>query len=144
MSSTDLPRPQGHYLPARRHLDMVFVSGMTPRRDGVLLHTGPVPLDGDAAASIAAVELATENALRAAEGLLADGECLASVLSLTVYLNAPAGYTAHSRSADHASRRIAQWIGAADLPSRAAVGVASLPGNAMVEITLVALVGVRT
>lgn len=138
MNRIDTPRPQGLYAPARRHADLIFVSGMTPRRDGVLLHAGAVAPDAPAESYRAAVELATGNALLAAEGQLAAGEHLAGVISLTVYVNAPAGYTRHSQIADMASHLIEVRCPGAALPSRAAIGVASLPGDAVVEIALVA------
>ena len=36
------PVPQGKYVPAKRHGDLVFLSGMTPRRNGVLTMSGKV------------------------------------------------------------------------------------------------------
>ncbi|MFG1463757.1 RidA family protein [Xanthobacter sp. DSM 24535] len=137
MRQASSPPPQGHYVPARRHNDLVFVSGMTPRRNGVLLYTGQVAADAPAEMYEDAVQLATHNALQAAEGQLQNGERIASVLSLTVFVNAPTGYTRHSQIADIASRHIQGCYGAA-LPSRAAIGVASLPGNAVVEVSLIA------
>ncbi len=131
------PPPQGLYVPARRHNDLVFVSGMTPRRNGVLLHAGQVAPDAPAELYDDAVRLATENALQAVRAQLQGGERIGSVLSLTVYVNAPPGFTRHSQIADIASRHIQRCI-PADLPSRAAIGVASLPGNAVVEISMMA------
>jgi enamine deaminase RidA (YjgF/YER057c/UK114 family) len=131
--------PQGLYVPARRHNDLVFVSGMTPRRNGVLLHAGQVAADAPAELYEEAVRLATGNALQAAEAQLRSGERIASVLSLTVYVNALPGFTRHSQIADIASRHIQDCIHAA-LPSRAAIGVASLPGNAVVEISMITII----
>lgn len=62
------------------------------------------------------------------------GERVASALSLTDYMNAPAGYTCHSHLADFASRHIEDRIGEGGVASRTAIGVASLPGGAVVEI----------
>ena len=140
MRQASPPPPQGHYVPARRHNDLVFVSGMTPRRNGVLLHAGQVAVDAPAELYEEAVQLATGNALQAAEAQLRNGEWIASVLSLTVYVNAPPGFTRHSQIADMASRHIQDCIHAA-LPSRAAIGVASLPGNATVEISMIVGLG---
>ncbi|WP_247657892.1 RidA family protein [Aquabacter sp. L1I39] len=133
------PPPQGLYVPARRHNDLVFVSGMTPRRNGVLLHAGQVAADAPAELYEEAVRLATGNALQAAETQLRSAERIASVVSLTVYVNAPPGFTRHSQIADIASRHIQDRLPAV-LPSRAAIGVASLPGNAVVEISMIASV----
>jgi enamine deaminase RidA (YjgF/YER057c/UK114 family) len=130
---------QGLYLPAKRHGDLIFVSGQTPRKNGVLLHAGNVMLDAPDEIYRALVELAADNALQAAGTQLAIGERIASALSLTVYVNAPAGYTRHSHLADFASRHIENRIGDGGVASRAAIGVLSLPGGAVVEIALIAV-----
>jgi hypothetical protein len=99
-----------------------------------------VALDAPDETYRAAVELAAENALQAAGAQqLAAGEQIASARSLTVYVNAPAAYTRHSHLADFASRRIESHTGEGSFASRTAIGVASLPGGALVEVALVAV-----
>jgi enamine deaminase RidA (YjgF/YER057c/UK114 family) len=134
------PPPQGLYLPAKRHGDLIFVSGMTPRQEGVLMFTGKVDAASDMDRLRAATELATQNSLSAARAQLEPGEALAGPISLTVYVNADPSYTAHSKVADFASAHLSsQFEG--DIPSRAAIGVASLPGDAPVEISAIFSVG---
>jgi enamine deaminase RidA (YjgF/YER057c/UK114 family) len=84
--------------------------------------------------------VACSNALAAAEALLAEGESLSVILSLTVYIAAEPGFTAHSKLADFASAFLESRLGRRGIGSRAAVGVATLPGNAPVEVQLVAAV----
>ena len=36
------PIPQGKYLPAVRHADLIYTSGMTPRKTGNLLYSGKI------------------------------------------------------------------------------------------------------
>ncbi|MDW9364332.1 RidA family protein [Sinorhizobium meliloti] len=136
MIDRSAPQPQGLYVPARRHRDMIFVSGMTPRENGKLLYAGQVGLGTPVETYRMAVELAAENALTAAKSQLLAGEQL-SVLSLTVYVNAPVGYTLHSRVADFASRFLEEHSNGG-VSSRAAIGVSSLPGDATFEISIVA------
>lgn len=131
--------PQGHYLPARRHGNLIYVSGMTPRQNGVLLHNGQVTVDAAPETCREAIEVATENAIVAATTQLERGEQIDSVLSLTVYVNAQSGYTRHSQIADFASRHVGRRFPGGALPVRAAIGVASLPGDASIEITLIAV-----
>ena len=57
---------------------------------------------------------------------------------LTVYVNAEEGYTSHAKIGDAASNFLYETLGDAGIGSRAAIGVASLPGNAPVEVQLVA------
>lgn len=140
MSGTPRPVPQGDYIPARRHGDLIFTSGMTPRLNGVLQFTGPVRKDAALEDYREAVLLACGNALAAARGVLAEGESISAILSLTVYIAAEPGFEAHARLADHASTFLRAEFGTQGIGARAAVGVATLPGNAPVEIQLVAVV----
>ncbi len=68
MIHRNAPQPQGFYVPARRHRDMIFVSGMTPRENGKLLHhIGQVVPEAPVETYRRAMELATKNALTAAK-----------------------------------------------------------------------------
>ena len=134
------PVPQGKYLPAVRHSDLIYTSGMTPRRGGVLEHAGRISASDTIESHRDAVRLATLNALTAAQGCLRADERIGVVLQLTVFLNAEPEFTAHSKMADFASETLMEHIGAGCIGSRAAIGVSSLPANAPVEITLIAKV----
>jgi enamine deaminase RidA (YjgF/YER057c/UK114 family) len=134
------PVPQGKYLPATRYGDIVYTSGMTPRKNGVLIFEGKVSSSESLDTYREAIRLAVANALTAARNVLAGQEHLARVLSLTVFIAADETFQAHSRLADFASEYLHQEIGDAGIGSRAAIGVASLPGNAPVEIQLVAAI----
>lgn len=135
------PVPQGKYRPAVRHGDVIYTAGMTPRAAGVLQQTGCIEAGAEPEKYREAVCLATKNALTAASSLLFDGERLVQVLSLTVYINAAAEFTAHSGIADFASVYLEETLGAGGIGARAAVGVSSLPGNAPVEVQIVAAAG---
>lgn len=138
------PVPQGDYLPATRHGDLITTAGMTPRQAGRLMVTGPVRADAPIGDYRDPVVLACRNALTAARALLAPGEAIAQVLSMTVYIATGPEFTAHSRLADFASAFLREELGAPGRCARAALGVASLPGNAPVEIQLVVAAGRRT
>ena len=138
--STTTPPPQGLYAPARRLGQLIFTAGMTPRRDGVLIAVGPIRLSAPVESYRDVVVLACANALAAARSLLTPGESLSAILSLTVYVAAEPGFVAHSRIADFASAFLAAELGESGVASRAAVGVASLPADAPVEIQLIAAV----
>lgn len=141
MSKTlEQPIPQGKYLPAVRHHDLIYTSGMTPRKAGKLLYSGQIKVSDPIDAHKEAVCLATLNALAAAQSCLQEGEIIGIILQLNVFLNAAADLTTHARIADFASDVLIENLGANCIGSRAAIGVASLPSNAPVEITLVATV----
>ena len=131
------PIPQGKYVPATRFGGLVYTAGMTPRKNGVLIFSGRVLKDEPLDTYKDAVRQAADNALTAARNKLKEGERIARVLSMTVYVNAEDGFTAHAKIADFASDYLSEELGDASPMARVSVGVASLPGNAPVEIQLV-------
>lgn len=133
------PVPQGKYAPAARGGNFICTAGMTPRRNGELILTGKVKVSEPVELYREAIRQAAANALTAASNTLMEQERIGQILSLTVYVNAEEGYTAHARLADLASEYLYEELGEAGIGSRVAVGVASLPGNAPVEIQMVAL-----
>lgn len=132
------PVPQGKYVPATRFGDVIFTAGMTPRKNGVLLQTGKIGLEDEIEVYEDAAHQAARNALTAAKNQLRADEQIAQILSITVYVNAEDGFTKQSKIADFASEYFCEELGMAGVGSRAAVGVSSLPGNAPVEISIVA------
>lgn len=134
------PVPQGNYVAAKRHGDLIYTSGMTPRDNGVLMFKGAVNPTAPVETYQAAVELATKNALTSARLLAAPHERVAGVLSLTVYIAAESEFTAHARLADFAATYLQREIGDEGIGCRAAIGVATLPGNAPVEVKLIAII----
>ncbi|MFJ7971672.1 RidA family protein [Psychrobacillus sp. NPDC096389] len=132
------PIPQGNYVPASRFGNMIYTAGMTPRKEGVLIQTGKVQTEESVSIYKAAVQQAAANALTAALNTLTAQERIEQILSLTVYVNAAETFQAHTSLADFASAYLYEKLGSRGIGSRAAIGVASLPGNAPVEIQLVA------
>ena len=135
------PIPQGMYVPANRFENLIFTAGMTPRDNGVLIKTGKIAIADSIADYRECVRQAAKNALTAARNKLEEGEHIERILLITVYVNAEEGYTAQAKIADHASEYFCEQLGEAGIGSRAAVGVASLPGNAPVEISIMCAVG---
>lgn len=134
------PIPQGKYMPAVRNSDLIYTSGMTPRKTGKLLYSGKIRVADSLESHRKAIRLATLNALTAAKTCLLDGEKIAIILQLSVFLNTEEEFTAHAKVADFASEVLIENLGANCIGSRAAIGVSSLPSNAPVEITLIAKV----
>lgn len=134
------PIPQGKYVPANRYGEFIYTAGMTPRVEGKLMLTGKVSATRPLDYYRAAVRQATKNALIASKNMLQENEQIAKVLTMTVYVNAEDGYSEHTKLADFASEYLYEELGEAGVVSRAAVGVASLPGNAPVEVQIVAAV----
>ncbi|ETF01260.1 translation initiation inhibitor [Advenella kashmirensis W13003] len=136
-----LPVPQGNYVVARRHGDVVWSAGMTPRQNGKLLFSGKIRTSDSFHIHQEAVHLACINALDAVSSLIREDEKLVQILHLIVYINAEPDFEAHSRIADLASNCLMNVLGEIGVASRTALGTASLPGQAPVEIQLTVGVG---
>lgn len=134
------PRPQGRYVPTSRSGDLVATAGMTPRVDGALAVIGRVGdvVDLDEARRGAAI--AAANALSAIVDAVGDLEDIVGLVRMTVYVHAASGFTEHTAVADAATDALVLHLGEMGRCARSAVGVASLPGDAPVEIELTARV----
>lgn len=135
------PIPQGKYVPATRFEHIIYTAGMTPRKNGELIQKGKVDHNESIFFYKDAVRQAAANAFIAVENMLNEQEVLKQILLLNVYVNAEDSFEAHAALADFASEYLFERIGDIAIGSRAAIGVASLPGNAPVEIQMV--VGVK-
>ena len=129
------PVPQGKYVPAVKRNGFIFTAGMTPRKDGVLIQKGKVEAGVPLETYQKAVEQAAKNALTAAQNTLAPG---VQIMQLVVYVNAGPGFTEHTALAVFASAYLAEKLGPAGISPRAALGMASLPKEAGVEVSIVA------
>ena len=129
------PIPQGKYVPATRFGNIIVTAGMTPRKNGQLIQTGRVEKDAPLENYKDAVRQAAAYHERLA------GEHIECVMSMTVYINAEDGFTAHAKLADFASDFLNEVLGDASPMARVSVGVATLPGNAPVEIQLMCGIG---
>ena len=132
------PTPQGKYVPATRFENLIFTAGMTPRKDGVLLMAEKVSTSKPTEYYTDAAVQAARNALTAAVNALKEGEKIVQILSLTVYVNTEPDYLTHAKIGDLVSGWLYEQLGDAGIGARACVGVATLPGNAPVEVQIVA------
>lgn len=134
-----VPEPVASYVPVRRSASLAFVAGQVAMIDGQVLHPGKLGRQvsvemGQEAAARAALQ--TLSALRQHLGGSLDR--LVRILQLTVFVAADAEFSEHPRVADGASDALIAVLGPEGRHARAAVGVASLPLGASVEITVTA------
>lgn len=136
------PRPValGKYVPAVRAGSLVFTSGQLPMRDGALMAVGTVGAEVDVETAKACAQQAALNALAAASGVC-DLDSVVAVVKLTGYVASAAGFGSQPAVVDGASEVLLAAFGDAGRHARAAVGVASLPMNAPVEVEIVLELG---
>lgn len=132
------PRPRGLYVSVQLRGGLAYSAGMTPRRDGRLVVTGRVGAEVSIRRASEAAGLAACNALAAIAAAVGGLEQVLQLLQMTVYLQTTPEFEEHSAVADGASEALAQMLGSRALVARTAVGVLSLPGDAPVEIAVIA------
>jgi enamine deaminase RidA (YjgF/YER057c/UK114 family) len=132
--------PKGAYFPSRLCGNQLWISGCTARRPdgpGLLGVVGEdvSPDDANGQARVAALNLI--GAIDGAVGL----DAVTALVYLRGYVRATPEFDAHPAVIDGASRLLLEVFGEeCGAHARTAIGVASLPGGACVELELVASV----
>lgn len=137
------PVPQGHYVPVVLHAGIAYVAGMTPRVNGELVNRGSVGRDLSVSDARDAAAVAASNAIAAVADAIGGLDRVQRCLRMTVYVSCGADFIEHSKVADGASEVLRDWLGERGAVARSAVGVASLPSGAPVEIELTVAVATR-
>ena len=129
------PKPAGSYQPVVVTGSLVFFSGQISRRpDGVLI-CGKVGRDLSMEEGREAAKMAILNALSAAREAIGL-ENISRVVRLTGYVQAAEDFLAISDVLNGASDLLLAVFGETGRHARSAVGVASLPMNAAVEVEM--------
>ena len=130
----DLPEmaaPAANYVPFSLSGKLLFTAGQLPFASGKLLHTGLLGVDltvqqGQLAARQCAINILS--VAKAAKGL----QKVVKLVKLTIFVASAPGFTEQHLVGNGASDLLTQVMGSPH--ARSAVGVASLPLNAPVEI----------
>ena len=128
--------PLAAYVPARRSGSLVFTAGQLPMVDGALPRTGKV---GAQVRPDDAKDLARQAALNglAAIDALVGLDAVAGVVKVVGFVASVPEFTGHPAVVNGASELLGAVFGDAGAHARSAVGVASLPLDAPVEVELV-------
>ncbi len=129
--------PAGAYVPAVISGNLVFTAGQIPLVDGTLMATGKV---GQEISPEFAKEIAQRcalNALAAVKSVLGDLSRVKRVVKVVGFVASTPDFTGQPGVLNGASELLGQVFGDAGLHARSAVGVASLPLDAPVEVELI-------
>ena len=130
--------PAANYLPYVQTGNAIYISGQLPLKDGKLVATGLCGKDVDTEAGAKAAEICAINILAQAKAALGgDLQKVARVVKITGFVASTPDFTEQHLVLNGASNLIADILGEPGKHARAAVGVASLPLNAAVEIEAV-------
>jgi enamine deaminase RidA (YjgF/YER057c/UK114 family) len=129
--------PAGAYVPAVITGNLVFTAGQIPLVDGVMMATGKV---GNEISPEFAKEIAQRcalNALAAIKSVLGDLSRVKRVVKVVGFVASTPEFTGQPGVLNGASELLGKVFGDAGLHARSAVGVASLPLDAPVEVELI-------
>ena len=134
--------PAANYVPFVQHGDLLFVSGQLPFENGKVAVTGKLGdavsvEDGQRAARICAINVLAQ--IQAALG--GDLERIRQVVRITGFVASAPHFTAQPIVVNGASDLLVDVLGDRGRHSRAAVGMASLPLDAAVEVDAIVTVG---
>jgi enamine deaminase RidA (YjgF/YER057c/UK114 family) len=140
----ELPPPPAAvaaYVPCLVHGDLAFVAGQVPMVDGAVMHPGHLGDRVDAAEGAEAARRAALQALSALRHGLGDSFArLERIVQVTVYVASVPDFTQHPAVANGASELLTEVLDDRGTHARAAVGMASLPLGASVEVAVTAAV----
>lgn len=130
----EAPKPVASYIPARRSGNMIYISGQIPMQHGSLLATGIVPTQVDESTASQCARACTLNGLACLQAEIGDLAKVVGVIRVGVFVASDPGFGGQPKIANGCSDLLVRIFGERGKHARAAVGCASLPLNAPVEI----------
>jgi enamine deaminase RidA (YjgF/YER057c/UK114 family) len=126
--------PAANYVPYAQSGNLLFTAGQLPLKDGKLAFTGLLGRDLDTTAGREAAKFCAVNILAQARAALGSLERIRRIVKITVFVASTPDFAEQHLVANGASDLLAAVLGEAGKHARSAVGTASLPLNAAVEI----------
>jgi enamine deaminase RidA (YjgF/YER057c/UK114 family) len=127
--------PAANYVPFALHGGVLYVSGQLPMANGAIVRRGKLGLDVTVNEGREAARLCAVNILAQANAALSgDLERIGRIVRITGFVASTPDFTEQHLVVNGASDFLAQVLGERGHHARAAVGVASLPLDAAVEI----------
>lgn len=130
--------PAANYVPFAQSGKLILTSGQLPLSEGKLVATGLLGRELDVAAGREAAKHCAINVLAQLQAATGDLEKIARLVKITVFVASTADFTEQHLVANGASDFLVEVLGEAGRHARSAVGMASLPLNAPVEVEAIA------
>jgi len=132
--------PIGSYQPAVRLGDLVYTSGQLPLVNGELSLSGKLGAEVSVEDAAAAARVAGLNAIAAVAAVAGGVDRITRIVKVVVFVAGTPDFAAQPKVANGASDLFAEIFGDDGVHARSAVGVASLPLDAPVEVEIIAQV----
>ncbi|MDO5629220.1 MAG: RidA family protein [Mobilicoccus sp.] len=140
LSVPEVVPPVAAYVPALRDGRRIYTSGQVPMRDGALAATGKV---GEGEGLVSAeqakemAQLCALNAIAAVKSVVGDLDRVAQVVKVVGFVASDPSFTGQPGVINGASELLGHAFGEAGTHARSAVGVATLPLDAPVEVEII-------
>ncbi|HJV98378.1 MAG TPA: RidA family protein [Arthrobacter sp.] len=132
------PIPAGNYVPVRELGGVLYTAGHTSAVQNHLEYSGCIGEELTVEEGQRAAATAVLNCLASLAAYAGGLDRIGEIVSMTGYVAAGSNFTDHPLVMNGASEVLVSYFGEQGRPARAAVGVASLPDGAPVEISLIA------
>ena len=133
----EIPKPLGSYVPFVKTGNLVYLSGMLPLKDGVLLKTGRVGETVSLEDAVLCARTAVVNALAVLKSAIGSLENVQRCVKMTGFVASSADFADLPKVMNGASDLLFQVFGEEGRHARAAVGVNILPMNSPVEVEFI-------
>ncbi|MEQ8297491.1 MAG: RidA family protein [Nitratireductor sp.] len=136
----DLPpaaEPSFNYVPVTVHNGTAYLSGQLPKRDGAVRIVGKAGAEVDLETAREEARICILQGLACLRDALGGLDHIERILKVTGFVASAPGFNAQPAVIDAASDLLGEIFGPAGRHARAAVGVAELPRNAVVEIEMI-------
>lgn len=136
LSVPEVAKPLASYVPAVRSGNYIHTSGQLPMRSGELMAAGKVGGAVTQEEAVACAQQCALNAIAAVKSEIGDLLLVKRIVKVVVFVASTPDFTAQPAVANGASELFGQVFGDAGVHARSAVGVASLPLDAPVEVEI--------
>ncbi|MBB2986347.1 RidA family protein [Terracoccus luteus] len=133
----DVVPPLAAYVPAVRDGNIVYTSGQLPMVDGTLAATGKVGAEVSPEQGAELAQTCALNAIAAIKAEVGDLDTVLRVVKVVGFVAVDPSFTGMPAVVNGASELLATAFGDRGVHARSAVGVASLPLDAPVEVEVV-------
>ncbi len=137
LSVPEVAIPVAAYVPAVQTGNYIFTSGQLPMSSGELLTTGRLGAGVSEDDGVACARQCALNAIAAIKAVIGDLDNVVRVVKVVGFVASAPEFTGQPAIINGASQVFAQAFGEAGTHARSAVGVASLPLNAPVEVEVI-------
>ena len=130
-------KPVAAYIPGLQSGQLVFTSGQLPMQDGQLKYKGLLGQDLGVEDGYKAAEICALNCLGVVKSIIGDLDRVKRIVKITGFVACTPEFVDHPKVINGSSELMQRIFGQKGQHARAAVGMASLPLGAAVEVEMI-------